>query len=198
MAGQPALVRVRMPDRPGALGLVASRIGALKADIVGIEIRDRIDGVALDEVTVLLPEPGLEAALTREIQEVDGATVESLELIDALPEPRLDSWFAATRIVQARDDGDLAEALASAVAECVATWCAVQLDAALSVVGEPSNPGAGGTTDLATLERLAVHRRPVGRGLLLVGGSRPLHANEQARIDACCGLVEALLAARRR
>jgi hypothetical protein len=195
MTGQPALIRVRMPDRPGALGLVASRIGALKADIVGIEIRDRINGFAVDEITVLLPEPGLEAALTREIQEVDGADVDSVELIDQLPEPRLDTWFAATRIVQARDDGELAAALAAAVAGCVPAWCAVQLGAALSVVADPSPPGE--PADFATLERLALYRRTVGDGVLLVGGARPLNVNERACIDACRDLAEAVLADRR-
>jgi len=32
------LVRVWLPDRPGALGLVASRIGAVDGDIVGIDV----------------------------------------------------------------------------------------------------------------------------------------------------------------
>jgi ACT domain-containing protein len=31
-------IRVWLPDRPGALGLVASRIGSLGADIVGVEV----------------------------------------------------------------------------------------------------------------------------------------------------------------
>ena len=52
-----ALVRVRVPDRPGALGLVASRIGAVKGDIVGIEVIDRHDGIALDQLSVILPDP---------------------------------------------------------------------------------------------------------------------------------------------
>jgi hypothetical protein len=56
MANCLALIRVRVPDRPGALGLVASRIGALRGDIVGIEVLDRSDGVALDELAVVLPD----------------------------------------------------------------------------------------------------------------------------------------------
>ena len=36
MAGY--VVRIALPDRPGALGLVASRIGAVGGDIVAINI----------------------------------------------------------------------------------------------------------------------------------------------------------------
>ena len=35
------VVRIRLPDRPGALGQVASRIGAVGGDIVAIDILDR-------------------------------------------------------------------------------------------------------------------------------------------------------------
>jgi hypothetical protein len=33
------VVRVWVPDRPGALGSVASRIGAVRGDLVGIDIQ---------------------------------------------------------------------------------------------------------------------------------------------------------------
>ena len=35
------VVRVWLPDRPGALGLVASRIGAIGGDIVGVDVLER-------------------------------------------------------------------------------------------------------------------------------------------------------------
>ena len=44
-----ALIRVWLPDRPGALGLVASRIGAMRGDIVGIDVLETGEGVAVDE-----------------------------------------------------------------------------------------------------------------------------------------------------
>jgi UTP:GlnB (protein PII) uridylyltransferase len=46
------LVRVWLPDRPGALGLVASRIGSIGGDIVGIDVLERGEGVAVDEFAV--------------------------------------------------------------------------------------------------------------------------------------------------
>src|SRR5438874_1656791 len=39
MATAHVLVRVWLPDRPGALGQVASRIGSLRGDIVGVDGR---------------------------------------------------------------------------------------------------------------------------------------------------------------
>ena len=43
------LVRIWLPDRPGALGQVASRIGAVRGDVVGIEILERDGRDALIE-----------------------------------------------------------------------------------------------------------------------------------------------------
>ena len=39
-------LRVWLPDRPGALGAVASRIGGVKGDVVGIEILEQGAGRA--------------------------------------------------------------------------------------------------------------------------------------------------------
>ena len=46
------MVRVWLPDRPGALGAVASRIGAVRGDVIGIDILERGGGRAVDELTV--------------------------------------------------------------------------------------------------------------------------------------------------
>jgi ACT domain-containing protein len=72
------LVRVRLLDRPGALGLVASRIGAVGGDIVAIDILQRTGGEALDEFVVELDADALVELLRREIHEVDGADVEEI------------------------------------------------------------------------------------------------------------------------
>ena len=46
------VVRMWLPDRPGALGQVASRIGAVRGEIVGIDILERGAGRAIDELVV--------------------------------------------------------------------------------------------------------------------------------------------------
>ena len=53
------VVRLWLPDRPGALGQVASRVGSLRGDVVGIDILERGGGRAVDELTLSLPDAGL-------------------------------------------------------------------------------------------------------------------------------------------
>ena len=79
MAGY--VVRIALPDRPGALGLVASRIGAVGGDIVAINILERDRGRAVDEFVVEIGGQHLIELLQNEIHEVDGVSV--LEIRDA-------------------------------------------------------------------------------------------------------------------
>jgi hypothetical protein len=79
------LLRIRLPDRPGALGLVASRIGAVGGDIVAIDILGRDRGHAVDEFVVELAGSHLVALLRNEIHEVDGVIIEEVRLLTAEP-----------------------------------------------------------------------------------------------------------------
>lgn len=47
-----ALIRISVPDRPGALGTVASRLGAAGADILQVQVLESEAGRALDDVHV--------------------------------------------------------------------------------------------------------------------------------------------------
>ena len=96
-------MRIWLPDRPGALGLVASRIGALGADIVGIDVLERSEHVAVDEFAVVLPSEDLVPLLVREIGEVDGASVEEWQLVERFPDPRLDALETVEQIAQATE-----------------------------------------------------------------------------------------------
>jgi ACT domain-containing protein len=81
MAGY--VVRIALPDRPGALGLVASRIGAVGGDIVAINILERQGGQAIDEFVIEIGGEHLIELLRSEIHEVDGSSV--LEIRQADP-----------------------------------------------------------------------------------------------------------------
>jgi hypothetical protein len=72
------LVRVWVPDRPGALGAVASRIGAVGGDLVGVEILERGGGRAIDEVLVDLPDAERVSLMVSEVGEVDGVDIEDV------------------------------------------------------------------------------------------------------------------------
>ncbi len=120
------LVRVWLPDRPGALGLVASRIGAIGGDIVGIDVLERSERVAVDEFAVVLPRDDLVRLLVREIEEVDGASVEEWRAVETFPDPRLDALESVEVVCAARDAPDLGDRLVrSVLSEFVADWAAL-------------------------------------------------------------------------
>jgi ACT domain-containing protein len=81
MAGY--VVRIALPDRPGALGLVASRIGAVGGDIVAINILERDDGQAVDEFVIEIGGHHLIELLRSEIHEVDGVSVLEIRAADS-------------------------------------------------------------------------------------------------------------------
>lgn len=94
-------VRIWLPDRPGALGAVASRIGAVRGDLVGIDILERGGGRAIDELLVELPSDDLLPLLAAEISQVDGVDVEDVRLAaDSVDDPRLGALEAAAVLVE--------------------------------------------------------------------------------------------------
>jgi ACT domain len=121
------LVRIELPDRPGALGAVASRIGAVRGDVVSIEIIRRQDGRALDEFVVELTDADLVPLLLNEIAEVDGVSVEAVHPVAAeVTDQRLDAYDTAAAILEARTPHDVLSALAMRTRhELDASWVAV-------------------------------------------------------------------------
>jgi hypothetical protein len=72
------LLRLVVPDRPGILGAVATALGAAGVDIVSLDVLERGQGVAVDDVVVELPHGRLPDSLITAAQAVPGVTVESL------------------------------------------------------------------------------------------------------------------------
>ena len=69
------MLEVRLPDRPGALGAVASRIGAVGGDIVAVDIVTRSGEHAVDQFVIELLGDHLVSLLLSEVHEVDGVDV---------------------------------------------------------------------------------------------------------------------------
>lgn len=69
------LLRVRLPDRPGSLGEVATAMGAVGADISAIEIVERGEGYAIDDVMLALPPEVLPDTLVSACNGVPGVRV---------------------------------------------------------------------------------------------------------------------------
>jgi hypothetical protein len=200
------LVRVWLPDRPGALGLVASRIGALDGDIVGIDVLERGDQVAVDEFAVLLRRPISFDLLVREIEEVDGASVEEVRSIDHFPDPRLDALESATRLCASATARELHATLVAQIrGEFLADWSALLVDAAVVasagtvepdpsvlvalVAGISASPRvADGTTGP---DDLAMASLPLHDAALLVGrDGRAFRRRERAQLAALAGIAD--------
>lgn len=137
------VVRMWLPDRPGALGQVAGRIGAVRGEIVGIEILERGAGRAIDELVVELPDGSLTDLLVNEIQQVDGVDVEEVRPVaEALHDPRLDALETAAMLVGATSRSDLLDALVTHARRVIGgAWAAVvSLDERDAVVAEGPIP----------------------------------------------------------
>ncbi len=200
------LVRVWLPDRPGALGLVASRIGSVDGDIVGIDVLEQGDGVAVDEFAVELHDPVAVPILVREIEEVDGVSVEEVREVEHFPDPRLDALRSATRLCSAPTVTVLQETLVAEIrAEFLADWSALlTIGTVLASSGdhvpdpcvlEALDSGtaasplvAGGTTGPDDLAVATLGTRGV---TLLVGrDGHPFRRRERAQLLALAGIAD--------
>jgi hypothetical protein len=200
------VVRVWMPDRPGALGQVASRIGAVRGDVLGIEILEQGAGRAIDELTVSLPSADIIGLLAAEVDAVDGVSVENIRQVDI---DRIDPNLAAL-------------AIGAAMAECESddrldVFCAglrriVDADWVVAMSSGDTVAELGNTPELAWLqaflagsEHLAglddaapsdmVWAHLVAADTYVAAGrdDRPFHERERVRVSLLARLADALL-----
>jgi hypothetical protein len=200
------LVRVWLPDRPGALGLVASRIGAVDGDIVGIDVLERSESIAVDEFSVQLRDARAVDVMVREIEEVDGASVEEVRVVDHFPDPRLDALESARSLCAAESTDALHDALVSQIKdeflgdwsallagdELLAAAGAVEIDtdklAALAAGTAASPRVADGTTGPDDLAVAALTRHAA---TLFVGrDGHPFRRRERAQLVALAGIAD--------
>ena len=209
------VVRVWLPDRPGALGLVASRIGAVRGEIVGIEVMERGDGRAIDELVVELPDPTVLALLVGEVNAVDGVEVDDVRPAPApRRDPRLHTLETAAALIGA---GSATEVLSLLVEhtrlDLEADWAAVvdAVGAVGAVVAAGAGPVPAAVRLSAFIERS--HSSPpleyeepatdemawaplVGAGshLVLGRGGRPLRSRERHQLAAMAHVADLRLA----
>jgi hypothetical protein len=207
------VIRMWLPDRPGALGQVASRIGAVRGDVVGIDILERDNGQAVDELVVELPDAGLVDLLVAEVRQVDGVAVEEVRPVaDALHDPRLDALEAAAQLVGAHDADELLRSVVVHARRVVgARWVAVvDIDGRGTgvVAADDDAPPAGWleaylagcrAADVATVragQRSDVVWAPLpASGLALVLGrdDTPYRARERRQVAALARVVDTRL-----
>ncbi len=203
------VVRVWMPDRPGALGQVASRIGAVRGDVVGIDILERGAGRAIDELVVRLPDASLLGLLVAEIKAVDGVDVEDVRpASDALRDPRLDALETAATLVGAATGEELLASLVShAQQDFAADWATmvdlaqVRLRASTGPAPSPAWLGAF-LQGSRSSERVAAGETgpddvawaplpSAGLHLVLGRSGRPLRARERRQVAALARIADA-------
>ncbi|MBT4983464.1 MAG: hypothetical protein HOJ85_15810 [Ilumatobacter sp.] len=200
------VVRVWMPDRPGALGQVASRIGAVRGDVLGIEILEQGAGRAIDELTVALPGEELISLLSAEIDDVDGVSVENIRQVDI---DRIDTNLAALAVGAAMaecDPDDRLEVLCSGLQRVVeADWVvAMRGGDTVAEYGEApelawlqaflaGSEHLDGIDDAAPSDMVWAHL--VASGMYVAAGraERPIHERERVRVSLLGRLADALL-----
>lgn len=203
------LVRVWLPDRPGALGAVASRIGAVRGDLVGIDILERGAGRAIDELVVDLPSPDLVPLLAAEMRQVDGVDVEDIRPAPgSVHDPRLGALEAAAVLVRQETPEGLSTALCGHACDNFEAEWGVLLDhgaeAPLAFAGDP--PPAPwlaafvlGSRDAAEVagtgagpDDVAWAPLPAAGAVLALGRQgRPFRARERRQLDALAAIADA-------
>ena len=129
------LIRLRLPDRPGALGAVASRIGSVGADVVSIDVLQRDRGVVIDELGVGLAGDHLIDLLRDEILEVDGVTIESIRGLEGpVPDRYAELLDVATALFEQSSPSDLLEQLVVRVRRSLSATFAVVLDTSTGAI----------------------------------------------------------------
>ena len=72
------LIRVQLPDRPGALGAVATALGKVGVDILSLDVVERRSGIAIDDFVVELPSGQLPDMLITAAESVEGVEVDAV------------------------------------------------------------------------------------------------------------------------
>lgn len=198
------VIRVWLPDRPGALGSVASRVGAVKADVIGIDIIERGAGRAIDELVIDLPDGDLVDLLLAEIGQVEGVDVENIRpLAGPPPDPAVTALQVAHTVRNAGSgDASLRAVVDGAVALLGADWSAL-VDTGGSRVMASSGaelPAEGWL--VAFVQGATTEGSPVGlhelavaplssAGLALVVGREhsPLRGREQEVLEGLAALL---------
>jgi hypothetical protein len=209
------VVRLWLSDRPGSLGEIATRIGEVGGDLVGIDILER-DGVrAVDELTVELPDGFDPEDLAKVLSQLPGVEVEDLRhRISQVPYAGRDPLDAAVLLAESVGPTELSSILAQGVCTAFACeWCAVlDMDGpevvALAKAGEPPSAawlgafvaGARAGLSLATeggagpVGPRDVAWAPLGSsGLVVVAGrdGPPFRSRERRQLQQLCRVADA-------
>jgi hypothetical protein len=198
------IVRVWLPDRPGALGQVASRIGSVRGDVLGIEILEVGGGRVIDELVVALPDAQLVDLMVNEVHAIDGVAVEHVRPIAGdHSDGGLLALSVAAEVAETDADGRL-DAFAEGVQRLTESdWAmVVRAGEAVAVCGDA--PSADWITSLISgSSHLPGNHAAAGdmfwadlptAGMWVAAGreGRPVHERERVRLDLFVRIADAL------
>ncbi len=199
------VVRVWLPDRPGALGQVASRIGSVRGDVLAIEILEVGGGRVIDELVVGLPDDTLVDLMVNEVHAIDGVSVEHVRpIVGEYTDGGLLALSLAAEVAEA-DPADRVERFLHGAARLTeGEWALLANDdEVLASWGEP--PKADFVSSLvAGRQHLSTSEATVGdlfwvemprTGAWLAAGrpTRPIHERERDRLDLFARAVDPIL-----
>ncbi len=206
------VLRLWLPDRPGALGQVASRIGSVHGDLLAIDILERGGGQVVDELVILVPSGTSDELLVREVRAVDGVAVEDLRVVDA---DRRDPAMAMSEVgaaVAEAEPADAVEILCAGLLRALeADWAAVVGDGAVIgragaapdaawlsafVDGSGHLASSGGEPEAGPGDLLWASMPAAGLTVAVGRGARAIHERERARLHVLARTLDRLLALR--
>ena len=201
------VVRVWLPDRPGALGQVASRIGAVHGDVTAIDILERGGGRVIDELVVAVPGSVSVELLATEIGAVDGVAVEHIRpVVDERPDSATAVLQLAADVAEASPDQRLALLVGGLLRAADGDWAvAVRGDELIEQRGTPPDLGwllaflaGSGHLDPACPTNApgdVMWARLPRAGLVVATGraARAVHERERARVALLARVVDGLV-----
>lgn len=204
------VVRLWLPDRPGALGQVASRIGAVRGDLLAIDILESGGGQVVDELVVSLPAETPQELLILEIGAVDGVAVEHIRTVPAdRPDPVMAMFELGAEVAESAPADAVAVLGRGLVGALDADWIVISSHGGGTVfsVGQPPDPGwlrafLDGSEHLRQLEHsgpadVMWARLPAaGLSITLGRAARAAHERERSRLRILARTVDRILAGR--
>jgi hypothetical protein len=141
-------MRVSLPDQPGMLGAVATALSRGGANIVTLDVVDRDEGLAVDDLCVEAPE-GLTDALRRAADDVPGAVVEAIRPLETVRDA-LSPMELAAALVET-PPGDALRTLVKGLPRAMwSTWCVALRAAEPHPAILASSPGTPSLTNVET------------------------------------------------
>lgn len=97
------LLRVQLPDRPGSLGSLALALGSVGADILSLDVVERGDGFAIDDIVVEVPSGALPDTLITAAESLHDVQVDSLRPYSGMLDTHRELELI-DQVANARDD----------------------------------------------------------------------------------------------